>query len=97
MTVTLCVVLWPVPGQEDALVDYEDRVLALLPKHNGRLLQRVRSVEIEPGPYEFHVIEFRDEASFDAYMNDPARTAHSQLREQAIARTEVVRVEPIAP
>ena len=31
MAVTLCVLLWPHAGNEDALVAYEDTVLALIP------------------------------------------------------------------
>ena len=45
MSLTLCVQLWAVPGNEDLLVAYEDEVLELLADHGARLLQRVRRVD----------------------------------------------------
>ena len=34
---TLCVLLWARPGADDALTAYEDRVLALVSEHGGRI------------------------------------------------------------
>ena len=88
MTLTLCVLLWAHPGQEDALTEYEDAVLALLPDHSARLLQRVRS--LEPGHAdEVQLYEFPGQAELDAYLADPRRTALSTQRDAAIARTEL--------
>jgi hypothetical protein len=42
-----------------------------------------------------HVIEFADQASFDAYMTDPRRVALAELRDRAIAQTQVLRVEVV--
>ena len=96
MTVTLCVSLWAAPGNERLLVEYEDQVLALLPGHNGRVLQRVRTVDGDTDdPFEVHVLEFADQASFDAYMTDPRRVALADLRDRAIAQTQVLRVEAV--
>jgi uncharacterized protein (DUF1330 family) len=95
VTVRLCVLLWAVPGNEAALVAYEDAVLALLPAHGAHVAERLRTREPCDGPYEVHVIEFPTEATFDAYMNDPARQARSAERDAAIARTEVLRVDPV--
>jgi hypothetical protein len=64
MAVTLCVSLWAAPGNEGLLVEYEDQVLALLRAHNGRLLQRVRTVDGDADdPFEVHVIEFAESHS----------------------------------
>jgi uncharacterized protein (DUF1330 family) len=96
MAVTLCVSLWAAPGNEGLLVAYEDQVLALLRAHNGRLLQRVRTVDGDADdPFEVHVIEFADQASFDAYMTDPRRVALAELRDRALAPTQVLRVEVV--
>ena len=38
MSVVLCVTLWARAGQEEALVAYEDAVLALLPEHGARVV-----------------------------------------------------------
>jgi len=95
MTVTLLVELWAVPGCEQLLVEYEDQVLGRLAPHGARLLQRVRAVDAPDGPFETHIIEFPSELALDGYMSDPERLALSQLRERAIARTELVRVEVV--
>jgi uncharacterized protein (DUF1330 family) len=95
MTVTLLVQLWAVPGNEQLLVDYEDQVLRLLAPHGARILQRVRAAGEPDGPFEAHLLEFPAEAALDEYMADPERVALSQLRDRAIARTELVRVEVV--
>jgi uncharacterized protein (DUF1330 family) len=79
--VTLCVLLWARPGQENALTSYEDQVLALLPDHGARVLDR-------GAPTEVQRLEFPSAAAIDAYMKDPRRTALAADRDAAIARTE---------
>lgn len=56
----------------DAFERYEASVLALLPKHRGRLELRVRALD---GRTETHLLYFPDEQAFDAYRSDPARLA----------------------
>jgi uncharacterized protein (DUF1330 family) len=93
--VTLCVLLWAHDGQDDALVAYEDAVLALVPEHGGRMLQRVRSDGRERNPLEVHMLSFPSDAALDAYLADERRVALADLRERAIARSEVLRVDVI--
>jgi hypothetical protein len=95
MTVVLCVLLWANAGEEDALVAYEDRVLALLPDHGARVRQRVRSDGRDGAPFEVHVLEFPSDAALDAYMADARRGALGELRARGIARTQVLRVEAV--
>jgi uncharacterized protein (DUF1330 family) len=95
MPLTLCVMLWPVPGNENVLIDYEDQVLNLLGAHDGRLTSRVRSIDESDGPFEVHTIEFASEAALDSYMADPTRLALSAQRDRAIARTQLLRVDRI--
>ncbi|HEY3724755.1 MAG TPA: DUF1330 domain-containing protein [Acidimicrobiia bacterium] len=92
MAVTLCVLLDAVPGRETELSEYEDRVLAFLPDHGARIVQRVRAVDPAAAPLEVQVIEFPSEAALEAYLADPRRAALADRRERAVARTEVVRV-----
>ncbi len=94
-TVLLCVLLWARDGEEDTLVEYEDRVLALLPDHGARVRQRVRSDGGDGAPLEVHVLEFPSQAALDAYMADERRVALSALRERGIARTQVLRVNAV--
>ena len=95
MPLTLLVQLWAVPGNELLLVEYEDRVLRRLAPHGARILQRVRAIDPLDGPLETHVLEFPSEAALDHYMADPERLALSDLRDRAIARTALARVEVV--
>jgi uncharacterized protein (DUF1330 family) len=92
MSLTLCCLLWAIPGRERALVEYEDRVLALLPDHGARLVSRVRSDGTEGHPLEVQLFEFPDQESLDAYLADPRRTALATDRDAAVAKTELMNV-----
>ena len=95
MSVTLCVLLWANEGGHEDLVAYEDTVLGFLPDHDARVVQRVRT-QGQPldQPYEVHVLEFASEEALDAYLQDPRRLALAEQRDRAIARSEILRVEP---
>jgi uncharacterized protein (DUF1330 family) len=95
MPLTLCVMLTPTPGNAARLVEYEDRVLPLIAHHGGRVLQRVRALDAATVPLEVHIIEFPSEDALEDYLQDPARAALSDLRDEAIARTELVRVSVV--
>jgi uncharacterized protein (DUF1330 family) len=93
--VKLCVFLWATPGREAQLVEYEDRVLPLLDAYDARVLQRVRSQDPAAGPFEVQILEFPSEHALDQYMADPTRATLTSLRDAAVARTEVIRVDAI--
>ncbi|GAA3702347.1 hypothetical protein GCM10022204_19240 [Microlunatus aurantiacus] len=96
MPLTLCVLLYPVDGQEDQLAAYEDEVLALIPEYGGTVLSRVRRVGgTTDQPYEVQLIEMPDQAAVDAYQADPRRSSVAGLRDQAIARTDVLPVAAV--
>ncbi len=95
MTLKLCVALWAVDSQEDALSDYETRVLALVPKHGGEVVSRVRRVGDGDGPLEVQVIHLPDDSAVDAYLKDPERLALADEHRRSVARTELIRVETI--
>jgi len=97
MPITLCVLLWPTEGNADLLSRYEDDVLPVLSAHGGRVVSRVRAL---PGqdpslPTEVQVIELPDDGALAAYMADPARVALTEVRDRAVARTDVVRVADV--
>jgi uncharacterized protein (DUF1330 family) len=92
-TVQLCVLLWARPGATEALVAYEDKVLALLGEHGGRLVQRARADGADGRPDEIQLIEFSSQAGYEGYMADARRTALAGERDAAIARTELYPVE----
>jgi uncharacterized protein (DUF1330 family) len=87
--------LWAVPGREDLLVEYENAVLARLDQHRARLLTRVRA--LADVPHEVQIIEFPSEEALADFQNDPARLALSGIRDRAIERTQVIRVDPVQP
>jgi uncharacterized protein (DUF1330 family) len=96
VSLTLCVLLTANPGNESLLVDYEDQVLQLLDSHGARVVQRLRTVEgPADAPFEVHVLEFPSQAALDAYLEDPARLALSELRDRAIAATQLLSVEVV--
>ncbi len=95
MGVALCVLLWARPGEQDALIAYEDSVLPLVAAHGGKVRQRARTDGAGGAPLEIHLLEFPSGEALDAYMADPQRTALSDARDRAIVRTEVHRVDVI--
>jgi uncharacterized protein (DUF1330 family) len=76
-----------------AFARYEARVLALLPKHGGRLELRVRALD---GRSETHLLYFPDEQAFDAFRSDPARLALADDWTRCGARSTVQPVERVA-
>lgn len=95
MAVELCVLLWASAGKEEALSRYEDTVLALIPKHGGRVVSRVRRVGEGTGPLEVQVIHMPSDDAVTDYMQDPERVALADVHREAVARTEVLNVESI--
>jgi uncharacterized protein (DUF1330 family) len=96
MPLTLCVLLWSVDGQEGQLSAYEDEVLALVPEYGGTVLSRVRRTGgTTEQPYEVQVIELPDQGALDGYQADPRRTTLAGIRDQAIARTEIIPVTTV--
>ena len=97
MTQTMYVFLWAHPGMEQALSDYEDAVLRLVTEHGGSVVHRAWTDGAEGRPLEIQLFEWASAAAMDRYMADPRRTALSDDRERAIARTEIVPVYTCLP
>jgi uncharacterized protein (DUF1330 family) len=89
--VTLCVMLWAVPGREDLLIEYEDRVLRRATRYGARLLSRARAVE--GAPTEVQLIVFPSEQALSKFQQDPEREKLGPLRARAIERTTILQVE----
>ncbi|MGV0850406.1 hypothetical protein [Mycolicibacterium phlei] len=95
MSLTFYVYLWPRPGMEQALVAYEDTVLALVDEHGGRLVHRSRTDGRDGRPFEIQLFEWPSQAALDGYMADPRRTSLAADRDRAVERTDIVPVQPV--
>lgn len=95
LPVTVCCLLWAHDGCDDDLSAYEDTVLALMADHGALVLQRLHGGHEVGDPTEIQVLQFPVERAFDAFMSDPRRTALASQRDAAIARTQVILVEPV--
>ena len=87
-------------GSEAVFHEFEDQVLPLLERHNGKLLYRVRPDPqnvIETSidyPYEIHLVSFDSKSSFMAYAGDEDRKRHLKLKEDAVS--SVLLIEGVA-
>ncbi|MEU6372919.1 hypothetical protein [Streptomyces sp. NPDC046909] len=97
MTIQLCCLLWARPGAAQALAAYEDKVLALLGEHDGRLVRRARADGADGRPDEIQLIEFASRSGYDGFLADERRTALAAERDAAIARTDLYPVEFVEP
>lgn len=86
----MCVLLWAHHGQREALVAYEDSVLAFLPEHGGRVVRRVPTLCADGQPDEIQFLDFAARENIASFMADPRRTALEPVRDAAIARTDVL-------
>ncbi|MEO6955569.1 MAG: hypothetical protein ABI137_02410 [Antricoccus sp.] len=87
--VLLCCLLGAHPGQEAALSDHQNCVLAFIPAHDGALVQRARSDGTDGQPNEVQIYWFTNQAAFEGYRDDPRSTELSVQRDRVIARTEL--------
>ena len=90
--VELCVLLWANEGCEAGLVEYEDRVLALLGDHGATVLSRARTTGAPGEPLEIHLLRFPSQEALDAYLADPRRVTLAGDRDRVIARTDIFNV-----
>ncbi|MBQ1025180.1 GNAT family N-acetyltransferase [Micromonospora sp. C95] len=77
-------------GAIEAGQRYEDTVLALLPRHGGRLERRLRTGD---GVAEVHVIRFDTRAGYAAFLADPERAALRATLGEAAPQTRVLEVQ----
>ena len=68
---------------------YEDAVLALLPRHGGALERRLHSTDAHA---EVHLIRFESRAGYEAFMADPDRLSLRAGLAEAAPATRVIEV-----
>jgi len=83
-------------GKEAVFHAFEDYVLPLLGRYNGKLLYRLR-----PGngdvvttsidyPYEVHLISFGSKADFEAYARDEERTKYLAMKNESVEKVVLI-------
>ncbi|MFF8291495.1 GNAT family N-acetyltransferase [Streptomyces sp. NPDC016309] len=70
----------------DEATAYEEKALALLPRHGGRLERRLRTAD---GLSEVHLVRFPTEDAYRAYLADPGRTPDGRITARVLEVTEV--------
>jgi uncharacterized protein (DUF1330 family) len=98
--IVLLVSLYVHPGREAELRRFETAAARIMARHGGAIERVIRSVTAPAGaapPHEIHVVTFPGREAFAAYRADPELAALAELRQSAIARTEIVEGEPGEP
>ncbi len=84
------------PGREETFHRFEDHVLPLLEKYNGKLVLRWRRIEgcvIETSfgnPYEIHVVSFETADDFTNYKNDKTRMEYLPLKDESVEKIVLI-------
>ncbi|GAB3525188.1 DUF1330 domain-containing protein [Emticicia fontis] len=77
-------------GKEAVFHEFEDNVLPLIERFNGKLLYRVRPDDaayiVAEGekPYEIHFVSFESEDDLQAYMKDDGRLKFIHLKNDSV-------------
>ncbi len=79
-------------GAVEAGREYEDRVLALLGRHGGRVERRLRT---DDGRSEVHVIRFDTRTGYESFLADPDRAAQRAALGDAAPATRVLEVREV--
>ncbi len=83
-------------GKEELFHSFEDRVLPILARYNGRLLYRARPsaadvIETALGyPYEVHLVSFATKDDFIAYAGDGERQQYLTLKNESVAEVMLI-------
>jgi hypothetical protein len=80
-------------GREDEFRQFETEAARIMRKHGGGIERVVRptvAVQKEPLPYEVHLVSFPSMEHFEAYRADSDLARLTDLRQSAIARTEIL-------
>jgi hypothetical protein len=84
-------------GKEDIFLEFEDGVLPLMEKYNGRIIYRLRPTkeafiaEEKELPYEIHFLSFDDETDLINFMNDDRRLEFIHLKNESVKSVLLVK------
>jgi hypothetical protein len=78
-------------GQDSIFQAYENKVLPLLARYNGKLELRLKTSETAPEhPDEIHVVSFPAGTDFEAYRNDPERLSYASMFQDSVAKAVLI-------
>lgn len=95
--ITLTQLIYIHPGQEDVFNKFESLAIPIISKYNGELVLRIRpnaetiiesSIET---PYEVHLVSFKSETDFQAFLQDKERKQFLHLKEQSIKSSILIK------
>lgn len=93
--------IYVLESQEHVFHQFEDLVIPIIAKYNGRLLLRLRpgdNAVVEHAidkPYEVHLVEFDSDEDFEKYMRDEDRKAFLHLKEKSIKASVLIKGEKL--
>ena len=85
------------PGEESTFNSFEEVVVALIAKHGGELLVRVRPTKegiVAAGidvPNEIHFVRFKNEDDFMKFSNDDERQQVLHLKDRSVRAAILVK------
>ena len=88
-------------GKENEFLEFENHVIPLMEKYNGKVLYRIRpSAEnyvdlIEKMPFEIHFISFNSENELGQFMKDDDRLNFIHLKDESVESILLVKGEEI--
>ncbi|MFY0687159.1 MAG: DUF1330 domain-containing protein [Cyclobacteriaceae bacterium] len=78
------------PGKEELFLEFENKVIPLMGRYTGKIIQRIRPTEEsfvsgeEKRPYEIHIVSFDSDEDFMAYARNPERNQFMYLKDQSV-------------
>ena len=73
----------------EAFKEYEHQAFAVMKQYQGQLIQAYKTLEDSSLYREVHILSFPDIKHFNQYQQDPVLSTLSDLRQRAIAVTQM--------
>ena len=89
------------PGEEKTFDEFEAVAIPAIEKYNGSLLFRIRPTDgavIQKSmetPYEIHLVQFENEADFEAFKKDKDRVKLLHLKEKSVRAVTMIKGEKL--
>ena len=84
-------------GKESIFQQFEDLVIPLMEKYNGRIIYRMRPAQESfvstnaETPYEIHFISFDSEKDLSEFIKDDSRLDFMHLKDESVKSTLLIK------